>query len=250
MRAGTGDPSTQARFRLHAGERRTMDTLTRIRAFIDVVDAEGFRPRPGASANPRRCCRNMCANRGRARRAAVEPHDAPVLADRGRPHLLSQRIGNPEGDRQPRDLVPCQQFRPQGPIANTVPRTFVDADIGQSLIDFGKEHPELSRHRLGRPVHRPRRGGFDVAIESPARGSDADRPQARRLPGAVCACRISCQGRRPRASERTVQAAVHPDTNGRSYSSWRFVEKTVRHSPCRSAGRSRSTVHLPRRAPR
>ena len=91
----------------HSRERRKgltgMDTLTRMRAFIDVVEAEGFsaagaqdRPLEGAAVE-------ICARAGgRARRAAPQPHDPAVLADRGRPHLLQARLRDRARGRQPR----------------------------------------------------------------------------------------------------------------------------------------------------
>ena len=44
------------------GKAMTMDTLTRMRAFIAVVEAEGFSAAARKIGAPRRCCRNMCAN--------------------------------------------------------------------------------------------------------------------------------------------------------------------------------------------
>ena len=58
----------------------TMDTLTRMRAFIAVVEAEGFLGR-GAQDRPLQgAAVEICARTGgRTRRPAAQPHDASVL---------------------------------------------------------------------------------------------------------------------------------------------------------------------------
>jgi hypothetical protein len=77
-----------------------MDTLTRMRAFIDVVEAEGF------SAAGRKVGRSKALLSKYVRELedelgalAAQPHHAAVFADRGRPHLLQAGIRDHPRDR-------------------------------------------------------------------------------------------------------------------------------------------------------
>lgn len=48
------------------------------------------------------------------------------------------------------DLVRENNVQLKGRLKVSVPRTFMDADVGQSLIDFAKENPDLSWRSLQR----------------------------------------------------------------------------------------------------
>ena len=153
-----------------------MDTLTRIRAFIDVVDAEGF------SAAARRVGRSKALLSKYVRE--LEDELGALLLNRTTRQFSLTEAGHTyyrtaseilkEIDNLA-DLVRASNSDLKGRLRISAPRTFVDAEIGQSLIDFGKAHPELSleiisddrfvdlvgrRVRRGHPHHQA--GGFDA----------------------------------------------------------------------------------------
>ena len=205
-----------------------MDTLTRIRAFIDVVDAEGF------SAAARRVGRSKALLSKYVRE--LEDELGALLLNRTTRQFSLTEAGHTyyrtaseilkEIDNLA-DLVRASNSDLKGRLRISAPRTFVDAEIGQSLIDFGKAHPELSLEIVSddRFVDLVEEG-FDVAIritkleDSTLIARKLDDFQVQ-----ICAS--------PEFLERTgpiahpSELSRHPciiDTNGRSYSNWRFVE--------------------------
>ena len=88
---------------------------TRIRAFIDVVDAEGFSAAARkASAGRRRCCRNMYANwRTSLEHASAQPHDPANfrMTEAGHTYYRTASEILKEIDNLA-DLVRDKQFRP------------------------------------------------------------------------------------------------------------------------------------------
>lgn len=205
-----------------------MDTLTRIRAFIDVVDAEGF------SAAARRVGRSKALLSKYVRE--LEDELGALLLNRTTRQFSLTEAGHTyyrtaseilkEIDNLA-DLVRANNSDLKGRLRITAPRTFVDAEIGQSLIDFGQQHPELSLEIVSddRFVDLVEEG-FDVAIRI-TRLEDSTLI-ARKLDDfqvLICAA--------PDFLEK-VGPIAHPsdlskvpcilDTNGRSYSNWRFIE--------------------------
>ncbi|MDP9631373.1 UNVERIFIED_ORG: DNA-binding transcriptional LysR family regulator [Ensifer adhaerens] len=205
-----------------------MDTLTRIRAFIDVVDAEGF------SAAARRVGRSKALLSKYVRE--LEDELGALLLNRTTRQFSMTEAGHTyyrtaseilkEIDNLA-DLVRANNSDLKGRLRITAPRTFVDAEIGQSLVDFGKQHPELSLEIVSddRFVDLVEEG-FDVAIRI-TRLEDSTLI-ARKLDDfqvLICAA--------PDFVEK-VGPIAHPtdlskipcilDTNGKSYSNWRFVE--------------------------
>lgn len=231
-----------------------MDTLTRIRAFIDVVDAEGF------SAAARRIGKSKALLSKYVRE--LEDELGALLLNRTTRQFSLTEAGHTyyrsaseilkEIDNLA-DLVRANNSDLKGRLRITVPRTFVDADIGQSLIDFGKEHPELSLDIVSddRFIDLVEEG-FDVAIritrleDSTLIARKLDDFQvlvcaspdfmAKAGPSGIRANFPSC-----RASSTPTAGPIRAGVSSK---------RTVRHSPCRSAGRSRSTARLPRRGPR
>lgn len=122
-----------------------MDTLTRIRAFIDVVDAEGF------SAAARKTGRSKALLSKYVRE--LEDELGALLLNRTTRQFSMTEAGHTyyrtaadilkEIDNLA-DLVRENNADLKGKLKITVPRTFIDADIGQSLIDFAKENPDLA----------------------------------------------------------------------------------------------------------
>ncbi|CUX48566.1 LysR family transcriptional regulator [Rhizobium oryzihabitans] len=122
-----------------------MDTLTRIRAFIDVVEAEGF------SAAARKTGRSKALLSKYVRE--LEDDLGALLLNRTTRQFSLTEAGHTyyrtasdilkEIDNLA-DLVREKNADLKGKLRISVPRTFIDADVGQSLIDFAKENPELS----------------------------------------------------------------------------------------------------------
>ncbi|QRM53138.1 LysR family transcriptional regulator [Sinorhizobium sp. BG8] len=206
-----------------------MDTLTRIRAFIDVVDAEGF------SAASRKMGRSKALLSKYVRE--LEDDLGALLLNRTTRQFSLTEAGHTyyrtaseilkEIDNLA-DLVREKNTDLKGTLKISAPRTFVDADIGQSLVDFGRAHPELSLEIVAedRFVDLVEEG-FDVAVRITRLEDSA--LIARKLGDfhlKICAS--------PDFIERTG-AITHPndlarlpcilDTNGRSYSNWRFVDE-------------------------
>ncbi|MDE1992498.1 MAG: LysR family transcriptional regulator [Rhizobiaceae bacterium] len=122
-----------------------MDTLTRIRAFIDVVEAEGF------SAAARKTGRSKALLSKYVRE--LEDELGALLLNRTTRQFSLTEAGHTyyrtasdilkEIDNLA-DLVRESNQQLKGRLRVSVPRTFVDADVGQSLIDFAKENPDLA----------------------------------------------------------------------------------------------------------
>ncbi|TCL69608.1 LysR family transcriptional regulator [Rhizobium sp. BK251] len=122
-----------------------MDTLTRIRAFIDVVEAEGF------SAAARKTGRSKALLSKYVRE--LEDELGALLLNRTTRQFSMTEAGHTyyrtasdilkEIDNLA-DLVRENNAQLKGRLRISVPRTFVDADVGQSLIDFARENPDLS----------------------------------------------------------------------------------------------------------
>ncbi|THK35492.1 LysR family transcriptional regulator [Ensifer sp. MPMI2T] len=205
-----------------------MDTLTRIRAFIDVVDAEGF------SAAARRVGKSKALLSKYVRE--LEDELGALLLNRTTRQFSLTEAGHTyyrtaseilkEIDNLA-DLVRANNSDLRGRLRITVPRTFVDADIGQSLIDFGKQHPELSLEIVSddRFIDLVEEG-FDVAIRI-TRLEDSTLI-ARKLDDfqvLLCASPdfVEKIGPLKHPTELSKISCIL-DTNGRSYSNWRFVE--------------------------
>lgn len=122
-----------------------MDTLTRIRAFIDVVEAEGF------SAAARKTGRSKALLSKYVRE--LEDELGALLLNRTTRQFSMTEAGHTyyrsateilkEIDSLA-DLVRENITDLKGKLKITVPRTFIDAEVGQSLIDFASENPDLS----------------------------------------------------------------------------------------------------------
>jgi len=143
-----------------------MDTLTRIRAFIDVVEAEGF------SAAARKMGRSKALLSKYVRE--LEDDLGALLLNRTTRQFSLTEAGHiyyrtaadilKEIDNLA-DLVRENNADLKGKLRISVPRTFIDAEIGQSFIDFSKEYPDVSLEILAddRFVDLIEEG-FDLAI--------------------------------------------------------------------------------------
>ena len=145
-----------------------MDTLTRIRAFIDVVEAEGF------SAAGRKVGRSKALLSKYVRE--LEDELGALLLNRTTRQFSLTEAGNTyyrtaseilsEIDSLA-DLVRENNSGLKGRLRISAPRSVVDADIGQSFVDFSLAHPDLVLEIVADDNFVDLvEDGFDVAIRS------------------------------------------------------------------------------------
>lgn len=205
-----------------------MDTLTRIRAFIDVVDAEGF------SAAGRKVGRSKALLSKYVRE--LEDELGALLLNRTTRQFSLTEAGHTyyrtaveilkEIDNLA-DLVRANNSGLKGKLKISAPRTFIDAEIGQSLIDFGKEHPELSLEIVGEDRFIDLvEEGYDLAVRITK--LEDSTLIARKLDDfqvLLCASPEFLDEFGPiNHPNDLAKLPCVIDTNGRSYSNWRFVE--------------------------
>lgn len=205
-----------------------MDTLTRMRAFVDVVEAEGF------SAAARKIGRSKALLSKYVRE--LEDELGALLLNRTTRQFSLTEAGHTyyrtaadilkEIDNLA-DLVREKNADLKGRLRISAPRTFVDAAVGQSLIDFGKAHPDLmlevfADDRFVDLVEE----GLDAAIRI-TRLDDSGLIARKLAPFTLKVCAA------PEFLAETG-AVTHPsdlarlpcivDTNARSLNTWRFIE--------------------------
>jgi DNA-binding transcriptional LysR family regulator len=203
-----------------------LDTLTRIRAFIDVVEAEGF------SAASRKIGRSKALLSKYVRE--LEDELGALLLNRttrqfslteaGHTYFKSASEILKEIDNLA-DLVRENNSDLKGRLRISAPRTFVDAEIGQSLIDFAREHPDLtleivSDDRFVDLVEE----GYDIAIRI-TRLEDSGLIARKLAPFRILICAAPDFVKRHGPMEDPAELSRLPcilDTNGRSLSNWRF----------------------------
>lgn len=206
-----------------------MDTLTRIRAFIDVVDAEGF------SAAARKQGRSKALLSKYVRELEDELGALLLnrttrqfsLTDAGRTYYASASSILKEIEDLA-DLVRETNSDLKGRVKISVPRTFIDAEAGQSLIDFVHQNPDVrleisAEDRFVDLVEE----GFDIAIRI-TRLEDSGLI-ARKLADfniAICATPEFVAEHGPfNRPEDLARVPCLIDSNGRNRSSWFFVDK-------------------------
>ena len=224
-----------------------MDTLTRMRAFIDVVEAEGF------SAAARKIGRSKALLSKYVRE--LEDELGALLLNRTTRQFSLTEAGHTYYRRATEivreidslaDAVRDSSGDVRGRIRLTAPRTFADAPIGQSLIDFAKEHPDivLDIHLDDRFVDLVEEG-YDLAIRITRLESSS--LIARKLAAfgiRICAAPelIEKHGR-PTRPQDLAQMPCVIDTNGRWLSNWPFVNE--RGEPITVAVTGRLEVNSP-----
>ena len=209
-----------------------MDTLTRMRAFIDVVEAEGF------SAAARKVGRSKALLSKYVRE--LEDELGALLLNRTTRHLSLTEAGHTyfrtasdilKEIESLADLVREKNADLRGRLRVSAPRTFVDARIGLSLVDFSAAHPDLVLEVLAddRFVDLVEEG-LDVAVRITSledSGLIARKLGPFRLD--VCATPAFVERHGP---------IIHPsdlarvpcivDTNSRTLNNWRFEEPADR----------------------
>jgi DNA-binding transcriptional LysR family regulator len=203
-----------------------MDTLTRMRAFIDVVEAEGF------SAAARKIGRSKALLSKYVRE--LEDELGALLLNRTTRQFSLTEAGHTyyrrasEIVREIDDLADSVRETSgdvRGRVKLSAPRTFADAPIGQSLIDFAKAHPDITLdiHLDDRFVDLVEEG-FDLAIRI-SRLENSSLIARRLAPFSVRLCAAPDLVARLGMPKRPQDLASLPcivDTNGRWLTNWPF----------------------------
>jgi DNA-binding transcriptional LysR family regulator len=203
-----------------------MDTLTRMRAFIDVVEAEGF------SAAARKIGRSKALLSKYVRE--LEDELGALLLNRTTRQFSLTEAGHTYYRRAIEiireidslaDTVRESSGDVKGRIKLSAARTFADAPIGQCLVDFALEHPDIVLDislddRFVDLVEE----GFDLAIRI-SRLENSSLIARKLSPFGVRLCASPGLIERVGAPQRPQDLASRPciiDTNGRWLSNWPF----------------------------
>jgi DNA-binding transcriptional LysR family regulator len=204
-----------------------MDTLTRMRAYIEVVEAEGF------SAAARRIGRSKALLSKYVRE--LEDELGALLINRTTRQFSLTEAGHSYFARAS-ELVKeidslAESVREtagdvRGRIKLTAPRTFADAPIGRSLIDFAVAHPEIMLDiRLDDRFVDLVEEGFDLAIRI-TRLEDSSMIARRLAPFAIAICGSPELIERVGLPTKPADLSKMPcviDTNSRWLANWPFV---------------------------
>ncbi|TPI43070.1 LysR family transcriptional regulator [Mesorhizobium sp. B3-1-6] len=203
-----------------------MDTLTRMRAFIDVVEAEGF------SAAARKIGRSKALLSKYVRE--LEDELGALLLNRTTRQFSLTEAGHTYYQRASEivrevdnlaEAVRQSSGDVRGRIKLSAARTFADAPIGQSLVDFARQHPDivLDVHLDDRFVDLVEEG-FDLAVRI-SRLENSSLIARRLAPFSVRLCAspelIAKHGKPTRPQDLANMPCI-VDTNGRSLANWRF----------------------------
>lgn len=204
-----------------------MDTLTRMRAFIDVVEAEGF------SAAARKIGRSKALLSKYVRE--LEDELGALLLNRTTRQFSLTEAGHTYYARAAeivREIDSLQETVREssgdvrGRIKLSAPRTFADAELGQSLIDFARDYPDIALeiHLDDRFVDLVEEG-FDLAIRI-SRLENSSLIARRLAPFSVRLCASPELIAKYGAPAKPQDLAGKPciiDTNGRWLSNWPFA---------------------------
>ncbi|MGB8816481.1 MAG: LysR family transcriptional regulator [Rhizobiaceae bacterium] len=203
-----------------------MDTLTRMRAFIDVVEAEGF------SAAARRIGRSKALLSKYVRE--LEDELGALLLNRTTRQFSLTEAGHTYYQRASllvkevdslQDAVRDASGDVKGRIKLSAPRSLADTFYGQSLIDFALQNPDIILDiRLDDRFVDLVEEGFDLAIRI-TRMDDSTLIAKRLAPFSILAVASpDLLARHP--IEKPQDLARLPcilDTNSRSLSNWSFI---------------------------
>ncbi len=204
-----------------------MDTLTRMRAFIDVVEAEGF------SAAARKIGRSKALLSKYVRE--LEDELGALLLNRTTRQFSLTEAGHTYFKRATEivrevdslaDAVRESSGDVRGRIKLSAPRSFGDAPIGQSLIDFAVQYPDIVLDiQLDDRFVDLVEEGFDLAIRI-SRLENSSLIARRLAPFSVRVCASPALIAKRGTPSRPQELAHLPciiDTNGRWHSNWPFI---------------------------
>jgi DNA-binding transcriptional LysR family regulator len=206
-----------------------MDTLTRMRAFIDVVEAEGF------SAAARKIGRSKALLSKYVRE--LEDELGALLLNRTTRQFSLTEAGHVYYKRASEivreidslaDAVRESSADVRGRIKLSASRSFADSPVGQSLVDFAVEHPEITLEislddRFVDLVEE----GFDLAIRI-TRLEDSSLIARLLAPLGMVVCAspdLIAQVGRPEHPQELSRLPCVIDTNGRWRANWPFVNE-------------------------
>ncbi len=204
-----------------------MDTLTRMRAFIEVVEAEGF------SAAARKIGRSKALLSKYVRE--LEDELGALLLNRTTRQLSLTEAGHTYYKRASElvreidslaEAVRDSSGDVKGRIRISAPRSYSDSVIGRSLIDFAHEHPDIVLDislddRFVDLVEE----GFDVAIRI-TRLQDSSLIARRLAPFSVRYCgspELFAKYGKPATPQDLARIPCIIDTNVRWRHNWPFV---------------------------
>ncbi|PRD42703.1 LysR family transcriptional regulator [Phyllobacterium phragmitis] len=203
-----------------------MDTLTRMRAFIEVVEAEGF------SAAARKIGRSKALLSKYVRE--LEDELGVLLLNRTTRQFSMTETGHTYYQRASeiiRDIDSLQDSVSEtsgdarGRIKLSAPRTFADAPIGLSLIDFCAEHPDIVLDiRLDDRFVDLVEEGFDLAVRI-TRLQDSSLIAKRLTPFHLVLCaspELIAKVGMPDRPEGLHDRPCIIDTNAQSRNNWHF----------------------------
>lgn len=207
-----------------------MDTLTRIRAFIDVVEAEGF------SAASRKVGRSKALLSKYVRE--LEDEIGALLINRTTRQFSLTEAGHTyyrtaadilkEIDNLA-DLVRENNQDLRGRLRISAPRTFMDADIGQSLVDFASAYPDLSLEIVAEDRFVDLiEEGFDVAVRiTKLEDSGLIARKLTDFQVYICATPAFLETQPPLKTPQDLAALPFIiDTNSRSHNTLKLVSET------------------------
>ena len=205
-----------------------MDTLTRMRAFLDVVEAEGF------SAAARRKGRSKALLSKYVRE--LEDELGALLLNRTTRQFSLTEAGHTYYRRASEivrevdslaDVVRDSAGEPRGRIKLSAPRSLADSEVGVSLIDFARAHPGIVLDiRLDDRFVDLVEEGFDLAIRV-TRLENSSLIARRLAPFTLRLCAAPELIERAGTPARPQDLAALPclvDTNGRWLANWPFRE--------------------------
>ncbi len=206
-----------------------MDTLSRMRAFVDVVEAEGF------SAAARKVGKSKALLSKYVRE--LEDELGALLLNRTTRQLSLTEAGHTYYARAVELLRDVEDLAESvrdssgdvgGRVRLSAPRTFADAPVGQSLIDFAKAHPDITLEiNLDDRFVDLVEEGFDLAIRI-TKLSDSSLIAKRLAPFRVVLCAspelIATHGE-PKSPQDLTHLPCIVDTNSRYRQNWPFRDE-------------------------
>jgi DNA-binding transcriptional LysR family regulator len=207
-------------------ERSSMDTLTRMRAYIDVVEAEGF------SAAARKIGRSKALLSKYVRE--LEDELGALLLNRTTRQFSLTEAGHTYYQRASelvREIDTLQEVvrdasgDVKGRIKLSAPRTLVDTRYGQALVDFALAYPDVMLDiRLDDRFVDLVEEGFDLALRI-TRMEDSSLIAKRLAPFSTVLCASPSLIQRVGAPQRPQDLSKLPciiDTNSRGLGNWPF----------------------------
>ncbi len=203
-----------------------MDTLTRMRAFIAVIENEGF------SAAARKTGRSKALLSKYVRE--LEDELGVLLINRTTRQVALTAAGEVYLPRAAAILADLESLNEEareatgetkGTIRVSAARTFGDAELGLSLVDFAKQHPDISLDvHLDDNFVNLVEEGFDVAIRMTRLADSA--MIARRLTALdfviVASPEFIERHGRPTHPAQIAKFPAVIDSNARMFSNWLF----------------------------